>query len=232
MPSVNAKKRIRDLLSGTKATTGYYGLGDLLTNTDDIISEVLAAPTYSDTERANAIAWYAGLEAIPVRGEYPRKEARFPAVYVYRVSDGEVPNGPLGDAYGVAPEGTGTDEQEALCWGTRVSEQIQIQIHVDGEPGLRDDLYLFVREFVLRGRVYLHDGGVQTAVWVSGQDGDSYQPGKSPHIVHTALATVRCELDITWTDTRDKILDVGLTHRDYGGAVDTDDPFTVEEYSY
>lgn len=218
MASPNAKKRIMDLLGGTYATTGYYGLGDLVANTDDLIDQIYTSPTYSDQDRADIATWYANpYHAIAIKGEYPRTNADLPAIYLWRVSDGESPYAPIGDGFGY-DEDSDTGTQVALWRGTFLQEQLQIEIWAGPSPGIRDALYLAVRELFLRGRRYLDEADIKEAEWANGRDGQDYDPTKKPQIIHKAGALITYRVPLTWVEREEAILGIATHAEGYAGG--------------
>jgi len=191
------KKRVLDLLKGTYATNGYYGLPDLGTNDsliDDIFSEAYSAP-----ERAEIKAWFAG-RTIDVLGEYARAPATIPAVFVYRVSDVESDRANLGDRFGYGEVGETTLDHE---FGVRMREDVELTIWAHTDPTMRDALYGAVKLICLRGRPFLesYSKGIDMVMWRGGRDGQGYldNPSKAPHIIHTATARIVAETRSTWT---------------------------------
>jgi len=226
MSSPNLKKLLRNLLTGTKATTGFYGFGDFAANTDDIIGEIFTSPTYTDAERTRIAAFFAELDetgkvkrSIPVLSEYPRYVADLPAIFVFRRSDAESTPGLLGDLYEDYDEDLSTDFSHADKHGTHLTETVELHLWATGDGALRDDLYLAMRELVTRGRKYLIDGGVEIPQWGNGKDGQLYMEDVRPNIVHTAEATLTARVPLTWTESGEKNLDFKGNHTQYGGRV-------------
>lgn len=209
MASTNAKKLIKNLLEGTKAVTGYYGFGDLYANTDGLVSSIYGGIEYSDQDRTDLIAWFAASK-VKVFGEYPRTNAQLPAVFLFRMSDSEAGKGEgvLGDG-GDYDDDLETDFEDVAINATLFKEQIAIHLWADSSgPSQRDDLYLALREIIIRGRRYLHDGGLHIVEWGQGKDGQLYLPEREPHIVHTAQATLNYAQFMTSTTTTSRIMDI------------------------
>lgn len=226
MASPNAKRRIQTLLRGTKATTGYYGLGDLVANTDDIISKIYVAPDYTDADRTQIATWMARRE-IPVLSEYPRTNADLPCVFVFRTSDSETPNGILGYEGGCDEDLT-TDETEYMQRVTMAEETIQLAVWAVG-ASMRDDLYLAVRELCFRAaRGYFEGMGIEAPEWVNGKDGQMFRPEANPQIIHTAEATIRCRTTPSWTVEREAIKDVRMNLEGYNSGLVQINPFVNE----
>jgi hypothetical protein len=227
MPSINAKKLIRNLLEGSKATTGYYGLADLAANTDGIVSEIYAGEAYTDAERASIAAWLAS-KPIRVFPEYPRDVADLPAVFVWRVSDGEASPGVLGDYLGDDDDDDNDLFAESARYGTWFNEQISVNMWAYGDGAMRDDLYLAVREIIIRGRQYLHAAGLITCEWKSGQDGQMYRPEYLPHVIHTAEASIHCEALLHYVSKHPATRQIKTNYRGYAGGTVSARPFEDE----
>lgn len=194
MPSPDAKKRVMDLLKGSKATTGYYGLLDL--STLSLVEEIYTSPSYSAPERAKLAAYYQS-NPVHVIGEYPRTQAKFPCIIVARAGDSEEPV--LGDAFGFDDE-EDSEEESHEASGTWLQEQIKLEIWSVGAGGVteRDALYLAVREILLRGRKFFSAAEIREIRWSSGRDGRGYQPSSEPQLIHTAEATLTCKVPLWW----------------------------------
>lgn len=234
MSSVNVKKLLRTLLEGTKATTGYYGFGDFAANTDSILSEIYTAPAYTDADRVALAAFFARADdagvlrnAVTVLSEYPRTVKDLPAIFVFRTGDSEHSPGYLGDLYDEIDDDLSTDHSHADTMGTNISESISLHLWASGDGALRDDLYLAMRELVIRGRKYLIDGGVEIPQWKNGKDGQLFQEDARPQIIHTAEATITCRVPLTWPTKEARALDFQGHDLLYGGRV-TVLPFTDE----
>jgi len=206
LSSINVKKLVRDLLKGTKATTGYYGLPDLVANTDSIISEIYSADGYTATELAALAAWYAGRVTFPVLAEYPRTVQDLPAVFVFRQGDSEIERGIVGEFVGT-DEDEDTDFTATEIYGSIFSEQISIHIWATGDGAMRDDLYIAVRELIMRAVSYFASADVMFE-WKAGKDGQLYEESERPRIIHQAQATLSCTSSIQWTSTGEKVLDI------------------------
>lgn len=220
MSSVNVKKRITDLLQGTYAVNGYYGFPDLAANTDDIISDIYTSPTYSDIDRTNIAAWYAR-EDISILPEFPRRVAQLPSIFVFRTSDSEDPRGILGDYY--AEDLESDDFNELITRGTYLLETVEVHVWAQGDGSRRDDLYLAMRELIIRGLDFLHIVGVEIPDWKNGKDGQFYREDLKPHVVHTGQASITYRVPLTWQETSAKIKQVQTNLKGYGGGVSTTD---------
>jgi len=212
MSSINTKKMVRDLLKGTYAVNGYYGLPDLVANTDNLIADIYANNSYSLTELADLATWFASLEEIPVLAEYPRTIADLPAVFVFRTNDNETERGLVGDLIGI-DEDTESSNIGTEVYGVLVDEQIALRIWATGDGAMRDDLYLAVRELILRGRGWFHAADLKVE-WKSGKDGQLYMQEADPHIVHTAEATLSFLSSVQWNVTGDMALDIVSREQD------------------
>lgn len=190
------KKRTLDLLKGTYAANGFYGLPDLGTN-DDLIDD-LFSEAYSAPERTEIKAWFAG-RTIDVLGEYARTPASLPAVFVYRISDVESDRSNLGDQFGYNNVSDISLDHEL---GVRMREDIEIMIWAHTDPTMRDALYGAVKMICLRGRAFLesYNKGIDMVMWRGGRDGQGYldNPAKAPHVIHTATARLVAETRTTW----------------------------------
>ena len=205
MSSVDLKKRVRDLLGGTFAINGYYGFPDLVANTDDILDDIYDEAGYSTAELTSIKAWYASQEKIPVLAEFPRNVKDLPAVFVFRMSDSEQERGYIGDFMG-DDDGTDPDLQAKETYGSIFDEQIGVHLWAV-EASQRDDLYIALRELLLRGRLWF--AAVDAMVeWRNGKDGQMYDPAAEPHIIHKAEATLFCKGSVQWANEGDKILDI------------------------
>lgn len=215
MSSVNAKKRIKDLLDGTLATTNYYGFGDLAVNTDDIISEIYTSPTYSDADRANLVTWFAA-NPITVLPEFPRTVKDLPAVFIARVGDTESSKGILGDYF---DEDLDDEDIDTIVRGTYFDETITLTLWCSsGGGGQRDDIYLALREIVIRGMDYLHLADIITPEWKNGVDGQMFDPEARPQVIHTAKATITYRVAMTWEENARKIKDIQSNLSGYNGG--------------
>ena len=218
MATPHAKKIVMDLLAKTKAETSQYGLGDIIAGTDDLLDDILIAPAYNDAEKAEWKAWFAGLESIPVKGEFRRDTGQLPCVFVLRGGDNEPQRGGyLSDYIGEEQE---TYDTVTTIRGAKFREVLTIEIWSGGAeaPAVRDVLYLIVRELLLRARVYLHTAGMEVVEWTGGMDGQLERPEHNPHLVHTAHATLSYQVDVTWREKQDAILDVDGRHESYDGG--------------
>jgi len=205
MSSVDIKKRVRDLLGGTYAQNGYYGLPDLVTNTNNLVAGIYDEAGYSAAELAQLISWFAGQSKIPVLSEFPRTVKDLPAVFVFRQSDSEMEKGVVGDLLAVE-DGDDPDLQAREIYGSLMDEQIGVHIWAI-ESSARDILYLAVRELILRGRLWFAAVDCMCE-WKSGKDGQLYDPTAEPHIIHRAEATLACKTSVQWSTQGDKLLDV------------------------
>ena len=228
MSSINVKKLIRDLLRGTYSVTGYYGLPDLVANTNNILWDIYSDQGYSATEIRSLAEWFAARKEFPVLAEFPRTTKDLPAVFVFRLSDNETDRGLVGDLLGV-DETYVSEEQVREIYGVLMDEQIALRIWATGDGAMRDDIYLAVRELLLRGRGFFAKADVLVE-WKNGRDGQLYDPQAEPHIIHTAEATLVCKTSIQWPTTGEMLLDVQSRARDPeddSGEVDAE-PY--EEY--
>lgn len=227
MSSVNAKKRILDLLSGSYASTGYYGFSDIYADTDGLAQNIWSAPTYSD---ANRTAIMAALTAKPVTllNEYPRTVAQLPAVFVYRIGDGES-RGFVGD-YSDEDEDGSTWQYESHEYGADLQETIGLSLWTSSNgPGQRDDLFLALRELLIRGRGYLHAAGLLVAEYKSGADGQHYRPEEQPHIVHTADIQISLINPLRWTERENRMLSINGNLQGYNQGRVTVIPYRSEK---
>jgi hypothetical protein len=226
MPSLNSKKIIRNLFEGSKATTGYYGLSDLAANTDSIVGDIYAGGAYTDAERAGIASW---LTSTPIRvfPEYPREVADLPAIFIWRVNDGET-QGFLGDYVGDDDDDEDDLFDETSRYGVWFTEQISVNIWAYGDGAMRDDLYLAVREIFIRGRKYLHESGLIVCEWKSGQDGQMYRPEYIPNIVHTAEASIHCEAPLYYTSKQPAIRQLRSNYQGRNGGRVAAVPFEDE----
>lgn len=223
MASADLKKRLLDLLEGTKAATGYYGLGDLYVDTDSISEDIWTAPTYTDAERTGIVEKLAAMQ-VKVLGEYPRSDSQLPCIVIQRLSDAERPEH-LGDYLGVADTSDADDYQEHHQYGSDFNERLQLTIMTGGKASanLRDLLYLAVREIVVRGRLYLVAAGVTAVQWADGRDGEMFQRDKAPHIAHQATASIRYINHMTWTEKSTRVTKFRGYSEEYGGRVKADE---------
>jgi len=229
MASVNMKKRIIDLLNGTYAANGYYGLADVYADTDDLAEQVWNAPTYSDADRT-AILASLNEKNVNVFGEYPRHVQDLPALFVYRASDAEPPGKtPLGGYLG-EEDSLGTDSQGVKVWGTYLEETMTLSLWTSSNgPGQRDDLYLLVRELIIRGREWFHDAGVDTLEWKSGKDSQMFRPDAIPQIIHTAEATIGYYNTLFWNEKQDRMLEFKSNLKGYNQGEVTTSTFETTE---
>lgn len=204
MSTQDAKKRLIDLLKGTKAVTGYYGLPDVVAGTDEILFEILGGKEYSTTEKTEIQAWVTGLKKIEVLPAYPHRVQQLPAVFVYRADDSEMEGGPLGDYLGMDQD-LSTDDSQVLMYGVLNDERLSINIWSIGEPERRDWLYLIVKELVLRGRLWFSEADIAISAWKNGKDGQLYDPDAEPHIIHRAQATLVTKTVTQWPESVERI---------------------------
>lgn len=230
MPSLDMKRAVIDLLTGSFATTGYYGLTDVYNNTlqssgvglaDDIFSQKEA------TERAEDLAHWLKYP-ISVTGEYVRFEYTVPKICVLRVSDRERPEY-LGD-FRSQDSDASNSVFETCTFGSEFDESVVLIVQAGGagSKANRDDIYLALRELIIRGRGYFEGLGAQALMWQNGRDGEGYQPDKSIHIVHEARATLSFVNSLTWRSRGERITEVkGILNEYPGGAVEID-PYKIE----
>lgn len=205
MSSVDLKKRVRDLLTGTYAVNGYYGFPDLVANTNGIVDEIYDEAGYTSTELTQIKTWFSSQSEIPVLREFPRKVKDLPALFVFRMSDSEMERGLIGDLYAVG-DGTDPDTQAKETYGTILDEQIGLHLWAI-EASQRDDLYIAARELILRGRLWFASLDC-VLEWKNGKDGQMYDPSSEPHIIHRAEATLFCKASVQWAVEGDKVLDI------------------------
>lgn len=212
MSSINTKKLVRELLKGTYATNGYYGLPDLVANTNGLIADIYENNGYTSTEITDLIAWFAARVEFPVLAEYPRTVNDLPAVFVFRTNDNELERGIAGDLMGMDED----DESFNVgleVYGVLVEEQLALRIWATGDGAMRDDLYLAVRELILRGRGWFHAADLKVE-WKGGKDGQLYMQEADPHIIHTAEATLNFLSSVQWPKTGDMVLDIVSREKD------------------
>jgi len=221
MASTNAKKLVIELLNGSKATTGQYGLSDVYANTDLITDDIFQL--YSADERTRIQDRWTETP-VKVAGEYSRSNYTAPRIIVLRSSDNERPE-TLGDYMGLDSASSTADSfREHHTYGTYLDERLSLVIQAAGHgPGQRDDLYLVLRELIIRARQYLISNGMHTLQWRDGRDGDGFRPDKGPHIIHEARATLQYINQLTWTETATRLSKFRSKHQDYGGRVTTQD---------
>ena len=205
MSSIDVKKRLFDLYNGSMATTGAYGLADLVANTDELIEQIYVAPVYSDEDRAKLVARFAAWN-IAVLGEFPRKPAQLPCVSILRASDGEQRGAPIGDYMGQVEDEI-TAFKGAELYGTRFDEVLEVHVWASGKGSRmqRDILYLAVRELFVRGRRFLMAGGAIAPTWRNGKDGQAKKPEFESHIVHAGYAQIGYRAELTYVERPDKI---------------------------
>lgn len=223
MASTNAKKLIIELLNGSKETTGQYGLADIYANTDLITDNIFQQ--YSASERTLIQNRWTEIP-VKVVGEYSRSNYTAPRIIVLRSSDSERPEA-LGDYFGLDSASTNADSfREHHTYGTYLDERLTLIIQAAGHgPGQRDDLYLALRELVIRAREYLIANGMHTLQWRDGRDGDGFRMEKGQHIVHEARASLQYINELTWTETATRLVKFRSKHQDYNGRV------TTQEYT-
>lgn len=207
MASINIKKRIRDLLTLPyhQDTKPYFGLPDLVTDAD-LVADIFDEPTYNDADRTRISAFF-GADPPKVLEGYPRQPKDFPAVILQRTGDGEKGRQPAGQLIGY------DEESEDLHAGTEVygafmGEQIRIEIWAYQSPSMRDDIYLAVRELMLRGYPYLLDAGITEPRISTGRDGEMPLDEANKHIIHQAEFLLTYNSEVTWTKRVPKVLDV------------------------
>lgn len=229
MATPHAKKIVMDLLSKSKAQTGQYGLHDVVAGTDDILSKILTDPPYGAEEQAEWAAWLTRIGTIPVLGEYRRDTAQLPSIFILRAGDREPERGYLGDYLG-EEEDESTDYVVAAKRGNKLAETLEIEIWAGGAeaPAIRDLLYLIVRELIFRARRYFHGAGMRMCEWTGGEDGQLERPEHNPHLVHIAKGNLSYQLDISWTESDEKILDVDGHLEGYENGQVFVDSFTDE----
>jgi hypothetical protein len=211
MSSIDVKKRVRDLLQGTYAVNGYYGLPDLIANTDDIVDEIYSDAGYSSTDLTNIKAWYAGRGTFPVFNEFPRLVKDLPAFFVFRASDMEMDRGSVGD-FLYTDTSLDTDTTATEVHGSIFDEQIAIHLWAV-EASQRDDLYIALRELIIRARLWFSSVDVMVE-WKNGRDGQLYDPSAEPQIIHRAESTLFCKGSVQWSYTGEKTLDVVSREKD------------------
>lgn len=207
MATPHAKKIVMDLLKGSKAQTGLYGFQDVISNTDDLLSDILIAPAYDNKQRADWAAWLERVGEIPVLGEYRRDTAQLPCVLVLREGDREPQRGGyVGDYIGEIEKDYTVETRR----GAKFEEFLELHVWAGGAsaPAERDVLYLILRELILRARRYFHAAGMTVCEWTGGQDGQLERPEHAPHIVHCADARLSYQVDVSWTEEEEAFLDV------------------------
>lgn len=226
MASVNMKRAVITILNGSKATTGYYGLSDVYADTDDIAQDIFWQ--YSSAERSAILAKWAA-SPIRVSGEYALSDFASPKIMVLRSSDRER-NDHIGDYTGVDSTLSDADDFfEHHEYGTEFDESVSLIVQVAGHgPGQRDDVYMVMREIILRARPYFHGLGLVTMVWADGRDGEGFRTDMSPQIIHEARASLRYINSIRWIEKSDRILKIRSNLTGYDGGLVTVDPFSDE----
>ena len=193
------KKRVLDLLKGTFAVNGYYGLPDLGTNA--ALVENIFGETYSGADLTAIKGWFAS-QTIEVLGEYSRKPSRLPVVFVYRLSDVEDDRSELGDRFGYENV-TATDFDQKF--GVRMKEEVELAIWAHTDPTMRDALYSAVKLMILRGRPFLenYSKNIDMVMWRGGRDGQGYMgdTDRTPFVIHTATARLVANTRSTWSNT-------------------------------
>lgn len=224
MSSLNIKKAILDLLNGSYATTGYYGLSDVYANTDSITDSI-----WSYHDAAKRTQYMAALAANPikVRGEYVRSEYEVPVIVVVQQPDRERSEF-LGDYIGI-DEDLSDDFNEVHTFGVDVDESILLVIQSAGKgsKSQRDDLYQVVRELLLRARMYFESLGALNFTWTRGQNGEGKRGELQPHVVHQATININYTNPIRWTEKKQRITEFNGSLEGYGGIVSVN-PYTQE----
>lgn len=226
MASVNMKRAVITLLQGTKVSTGYYGLQDVYDNTDSLADDILWQ--FSAAERATTFTRWAA-NPIKVTGEYARSNYQAPKIMVLRSSDSERLDF-AGDYIGVNETLSENDSfHEWHEWGSDLDESVQLIIQAPGHgPGNRDDIYMVLRELIIRARKYFEALGLSNLLWQQGSDGDGFQPDKSPHIVHEARATLRYINPLRWSEKSTRITEFNSNLTGYNQGQVTVDPYSEE----
>ena len=199
MSSMDAKGAVLALLMGTKAVTGYYGLPDVMANTNGIWDNILShVDSGVRTSRLESLP-----DSIPVRGEYPRTRKKEPGVYVYRNGWSQDAS-PLGFAASTQEDTLGNSSMYNATFEVRGLEKMQVMILAANTPIVRDDLFLVIKELLYRGVSYLSDQGILGFQVTSARDGQFTQEEK-PHFVHAAEINFQVFTTTTWTDRADKV---------------------------
>lgn len=202
MASANLKKRLIDLLSGSHASTGYYGFADLAINAE-LVADIYEEE-YDAAGQLKMMTWFAE-RSISVIGEYPRGPEQLPAIVVQRVQDSEYARGPLGHAFG-PDRSADTNTDISLVWGTRSQETFQISVWALESTAMRDVLYLALKELLFRGRAYLEaPKPIELLTFRGGRD-TQQDVGtlKEPLIIHQAVLTIEAKTKTTWKESRAK----------------------------
>lgn len=223
MASLNMKRAVISLLTGTKATTGYYGLSDVYDNTDDLADNIFWQ--FSTTERSAILALWSA-NSVQVKGEYVRSNYTTPRIIVLRSSDSERLDH-AGDYLGLDDDASDADNlHEHHQYGSDFDESVQLIVQAAGHgPGQRDDLYMVLRELIIRARPYFENLGASNLLWRNGRDGEGFRPDKSPHIVHEATATLSYFNRMTWSEKATRITRIRSNYTGYNQGRVTVDPF-------
>lgn len=202
MSSIDAKSLVLTLLSGSKATTGYYGLSDAVANTDGLFDEILAS--VDSTTRAERLLKWQELEGdtVPVYGESIRTVMRSPAVYVFR-------NGFRQDTSPLGFRAGSTELQNSNAGRFQTNFQVrgvtQLRLSLFGNnPQQRDDLFLILKELLYRGVPYFSDNGAKGFMVTNARDGQYViGEGRGAQILHAADIDVQLLVDTTWSSTEE-----------------------------
>lgn len=210
MSSTDSKAAVIQLLKGSKATTGYYGLIDVLANTDGIWDEILAKTPYSTDDRARRLARLNEVgktqgstePKIPVYGEARRTNRKYPAVEVYRngFRQGMSPLGYELDVQDDADENPLKFQTEAFVGGI---EQLKIMV-IAIEPTMRDDLYLAVRELLYRGIGYFSSLCAVGFNIISARDGQIPLMDTPQQIASVVEIDLQFFTEISWLERNDR----------------------------
>lgn len=210
MASANLKKRVIDLLSKGRATTGYDGLPELVTDAA-LVASIFQEADYTVPELDEIRTWL-GQHPVTVRGDHPRSPKLLPCVIVTRT--GAVPDagGPIGDHFGADLEAD-TANDATFVRGVRSTEKISVKVWAYNTTSMRDALYLAVLELLLRARAYLEDDAslVDMVLFTSGRDGEidlgDDERGKAI-VIHTAEIGIDANTRTTWSNTSAKATDL------------------------
>lgn len=218
MANTNVKKVVIDLLRGTKAATGFYGLGDVGLNTDSILSDIYG-PEYTDTDRADIQSNFASFSMGQfVRGEHIRQQQFLPCICVIRAGESEQRTF-LGRALGRV--NAGGLFQTGQSRGSIHRENLRLEVRTSGAdaPDIRDKIYMALRWVVTQGMHYLHQNYVIAPTWSDGQDGQL--PGEQKNqIIQMASGMLRYQIERRHTHTVERNGNaVHSNFEDHGGGV-------------
>lgn len=201
MATADFKQAIVNVLNGSFATTGYYGLSDLKNNTDELVQSIFDEPVYTQGTRDKLVKYFSE-STIELRGEAPRRKAELPCVVLLRDSSSE-DTAFVGDFLDYAEEQP--DFINVEVQGARLFERMVVEAW-GRRTTTRDAVYVAVRELLFRARPYFRSCGLKPVEMTAGDDGQmNLSEEKKPLTVHKGKMAWSAKSLITWEHRKNRL---------------------------